>query len=96
MPETKEQIIKHGPSTLMLTSCHFTGWDAKNKGEPCIQASGGRLMVNGCEFMDKGKKQIVLDEGLVAATITGCLLRGDKGILDNSDADVQIGFNTTD
>jgi len=53
-------------------------------------------MVNGCEFMDKGKKQIVLDEGLVAATITGCLLRGDKGILDNSDADVQIGFNTTD
>jgi len=44
-------------------------------------------MVNSCEFMDKD---------LVAATITGCLLRGDKSILDNSGADVQIGLNTTD
>lgn len=96
VPETKEQIIKHGPSTLMLTSCHFTGWDARKTGEPCIRADSGRLMVNGCEFMDKGNKQIVLEKGLTAATITGCLLRGDSGIIDNSSADVQIGFNTTD
>ncbi len=68
VPETKEQIVKRGPSTLMLTSCHFTGWDAKGKGEPCIRASGGRLVVNGCEFMDKAKKQIVLEKGLTAAT----------------------------
>jgi len=95
VPETKEQIVKRGPSTLMLTSCHFTGWDAKGKGEPCIRASGGRLVVNGCEFMDKGKKQIVLEKGLTAATVTGCLLRGDKGIVNKSDADVQIGLNTT-
>jgi hypothetical protein len=96
VPETREQIVKLGPSTLMLTSCHFTGWDARKSGEPCIRACGGRLMVNGCEFMDKGKKQIVLEKGLVAATITGCLLRGNKGIIDNSDVDVKIGFNTTD
>jgi len=44
-------------------------------------------MVNGCEFMDKG---------LVAATITGCLLRGEKRIIDDSGANVQIGLNTTD
>ena len=95
VPETKEQVVKRGPSSLMLTSCHFTGWDSKGKGEPCIRASGGRLVVNGCEFMDKGKKQIVLEKGLVAATVTGCLLRGDKGIVNKSDADVQIGLNTT-
>jgi hypothetical protein len=80
----------------MLTSCHFTGWDARKSGEPCIRASGGRLIVSGCEFMDTGKKAIVLEKGLKAATITGCLLRGDKGIIDSSDADVQIGFNATD
>ena len=45
--------------------------------------------------MDEGKKQILLEKGLVAATITGCLLRGDQGIVDNSDTDVQIGLNTT-
>jgi len=95
VPETKEQVVKRGPSSLMLTSCHFTGWDAKRKGEPCVRASGGRLVVNGCEFMDKGKKQIVLEKGLVAATVMGCLLRGDKGIVNKSDADVQIGLNTT-
>jgi hypothetical protein len=96
VPETQEHIIKSGPSTLMLTSCHFTGWDARKAGKPCIRANGGRLVVNGCEFMSKGKKQIVLDKGLAAATITGCLLRGEKGVLDHSGADVQIGYNTTD
>ncbi len=95
VPETKEHVIKRGPSTLMLTSCHFTGWNNKGTGAPCILASGGRLVVNGCEFMDKGKRQITLEKGLVAATITGCLLRGERGILDNSGANVQIGLNTT-
>jgi hypothetical protein len=94
VPETKEQIVKLGQSTMMLTSCHFTGWDAVKKGDPCIRASGGRLMVNGCEFMDTEKKAIVLEKALKAATITGCLLRGEKGIIDNSGADVQIGLNT--
>jgi hypothetical protein len=61
---------------------------------PCVRADGGRLVVNGCEFME-GKRQIVLEKGVNAATITGCLLRGDSGIIDNSGADVQIGLNTT-
>ena len=95
VPETKEHIIKPGPSTLMLTSCHFTGWDSKGTGAPCIRATGGRLVVNGCEFADEGKQQIQLEKGLVAATITGCLLRGDGGVINTSDADVKIGLNTT-
>jgi hypothetical protein len=95
VPETKVHVDKRGPSTLTLTSCHFTGWDAAGDGEPCIRASGGRLIVNGCEFMDAGKRQVVLERGLAAATIYGCLLRGDNGIADESGADVQIGLNTT-
>jgi len=95
VPETKVQIDKRGPGTLSLTSCHFAGWDSANEGEPCIRASGGRLIVNGCEFMAEGKPQVMLEEGLVAATIMGCTLRGDEGIIDNSGADVQIGLNTT-
>jgi hypothetical protein len=94
VPETKEQIIKSGPSTLILNSCHFTGWDSKHEGEPCIRANGGRLIVNGCEFMDEGKNQILLEKGLTAATIIGCLLRGDSGVVNDSDGDVRIDFNT--
>jgi hypothetical protein len=95
VPQTKEQVVKHGPSSLILNACHFTGWDAGKKGEPCIRADGGRMVVSGCEFMDAGKKAIVLEKGLKAATITGCLLRGKDGIVNESEGDVQMGMNTT-
>jgi hypothetical protein len=95
VPETKAQIVKQGPSTLVLTGCHFTGWDAAKEGEPCIRASGGRMIVNGCEFMDPGKLGILLEPGLVAATIMGNLLRGEGAIRNRSDADVQIGLNAS-
>ena len=95
VPETKVHVDKRGPSTLMLTSCHFTGWDAAGEGEPCIRASGGRIVVNGCEFMDGGKLDIALEEGLVAAAITGNLFRGEEPIRNSSGANVEIGLNTT-
>ena len=57
---TQEHVRQRGPSTLVLTGCHFTGWDHAKKGDPCIRAEGGRLIVNGCVFMDEGKRAIVL------------------------------------
>jgi hypothetical protein len=95
VPETKEQVVKEGPGTLILTSCHFAGWDSKGTGAACVRANGGRLVVNGCEFMAEGKRQIVLEKGLTAVTITGCLLRGEEGIEDKSGADVKVGLNTS-
>jgi len=73
--ETRSQIDKRGPSTLVVNGCHFTGWDARGQGDPCIRAAGGRVAITGCEFMDGGKTDIVLEEGLTAAAITGNLLR---------------------
>ena len=93
--ETEEQVVKLGPSTLMLTACHFAGWDSARKGLPCLRAAGGRLLVNGCEFMAEGKQQIALEKGLKAATITGCLMRGEKPVSDRSEADVQMGLNAS-
>jgi hypothetical protein len=98
VPETKVQVDKRGPSTLILNGCHFAGWGAA---DPCLRADGGRLVVSGCEFMQggsgqsAGRPQIVLKPGLVAATILGCLLRGPQAIVDSSGGDVQIGLNTT-
>ena len=91
---TREHVRQAGPGTLMLTACHFNGWDRAGRGDPCIRASGGRLIVNGCEFMDGGKRAISLEKGLQAATIFGCAFRSAQPIQDQSGADVQIGLNT--
>jgi hypothetical protein len=93
-PETKAHIDKAGPSTLVLNGCHFTGWDAAGAGEPCVIAKGGRLVLNGCDFMDVGKTAIRLEEGLVAASIVGNSFRGapEAGVPDG--AQVEMGFNT--
>ena len=90
---TREHVRHTGPSSLVLTACHFTGWDRAGKGDPCIRAAGGRLIVNGCEFMDEGKRPILLEKGLKAATIFGCCFRHAKCVDDQSGADVQVGLN---
>jgi hypothetical protein len=92
---TQEQVRHQGAGTLMLTGCHFTGWDRAGKGDACIRAWGGRLVVNGCEFMDEGKRAVLLQKGLKAATVLGCAFRGTKPIEDQSGAEVQTGVNTT-
>jgi hypothetical protein len=92
---TREHVRHSGASSLLLTACHFNGWDHAGKGDPCIRAAGGRLVVNGCEFMDQGKHAITLEKGLKAATILGCMFRGPQAIADQSGADVQIGLNTS-
>lgn len=90
---TREHVRHVGPGSLVLTACHFTGWDQGRKGDPCIRAAGGRLIVNGCEFLDDGKQPILLEKGLKAATVFGCCFRGAKGVEDQSGGDVQVGLN---
>ena len=92
--ETREQIRHSGPGSVVLTGCHFNNWDQAGKGDPCIRASAGRLVVNGCEFMPAGKRAVILEKGLKAATIFGCTFRGPQPIEDQSGAEVQIGLNT--
>ena len=92
---TREQVRHLGPGSLLLTACHFTGWDHAGKGDPCIRAAGGRLIVNGCDFLDERKRPIVLEKGLKAAAIFGCAFREASGVEDASGADVKLGSNTT-
>jgi hypothetical protein len=92
---TREQIRHQGESLLTLTACHFTGWARAQADAPCIRAGAGRLIVNGCEFMDAGKRAVALDKGLKSAAVFGCAFRDAKAIEDLSGADVQVGLNTT-
>jgi len=94
-PETGSHVVKDGPSTLVMTGCHFTGWDAAGEGAPCIVARGGRLIVNGCDFMDEGKPPLRLEEGLVAAAILGNTFRGRPEVAAPRGAQVEMAVNTT-
>jgi hypothetical protein len=44
--------------------------------------------------MDDGKRAIVLEKGLKAATVLGCTFRGPKAVDDQSGAEVKIDLNT--
>ncbi len=92
---TREQVRHEGASTLVLSACHFTGWDHAGDGDPCVRSAGGRLLVNACEFMDEGKRPVILEKGLKAAAITGCSFRRKPAVEDRSGAEVQLSGNTT-
>jgi hypothetical protein len=44
--------------------------------------------------MEPGKRAIVLEKGLKAATVLGCAFRSPEPITNQSGAEVQIGLNS--
>jgi len=91
--DTPEQVVKYGPSTLILNACHFADWDKNNAGKPCIYAAGGRVSIAGCEFMAE-KTAILFDKGLVAGMVYGSLFRGTGRLINQSGIEIESGFNT--
>jgi hypothetical protein len=92
--ETGPQAILDGQDTVSFNACHFAGWDQADKGEPCIIANNGSLIVTGCDFLKaKAKKHVVLGEKLTSAVITSNRFRGGAKMENHSTGDVQIGLN---
>lgn len=90
---TDSHAVLEGSGQHSFSNCHFTGWDQKGSGAPCIRASNGGLSVQGCDFMDEGKAQIELGKDVKAAMIVGNRLRGGEKIKNSSAGDVQMGLN---
>ena len=94
--ETNEQVVVDGRNTVTLNACHFAGWGNADKSAPCVRVKGGVALINSCDFFQRKKTQIVIEEGATAVTVIGCRLRGGERIENRSDqAEVQIGFNLT-
>ncbi|MCE5199875.1 MAG: glycosyl hydrolase family 28-related protein [Armatimonadota bacterium] len=93
--QTDNQAIIEGTGTVTFTATHFAGWGAVDQQAPCIQLKSGSLIINGCEFMDKGKRQIELGANTKSAAIFGSLFHGGEKIINNAPATakVQIGLN---
>ena len=95
VPETEEQVVKLGPSTLMLTACHFAGWDSARKGHPLL--AGGRRSLAGQRLRVHGGGQAADRPGerLESRDDHRAVSAWRKPVSDSSEADVQIGLNTS-
>ena len=96
IPKTNEQVINNGISTVTLSACHFAGWGVADREAPCIRINNGAAIIQGCDFFNTRKKQILIGGKAKAVSVTGCRLRGGAKIDDQSDgAQVEFSGNLT-
>ena len=100
------QIAKvAGTGTVSFSECTFVEWAEQFVGSEkeyakdtapvaAIQATGGSIVVHGCEFR-QNKPHVFLGEAVERAVISGNLLSGPIQIRNSSKGDVQIGLNAS-
>lgn len=93
IPTTDHHAQIDGQGTVIFTACHFQGWARIHPDAPAILAHGGKLIVNGCEFIDGQKRHITLEEGVQSAAVFGNHFTGGAKIENRSKGNVEIGFN---
>jgi len=89
---TLEQVINKGSGTVFINNCQFTDWDMPKVGAPCIRMSNGRLILSNCDFFQKEKKSIIIEDKFISGTITGCIFRGPK-IENTSSGKLEMAAN---
>lgn len=87
------QIAKiAGNGTVGLSDCTIVQWDSKSEGRHAIQATGGTVLVRGCEFR-QNRPQIELGPDVRRAVITGNVITGAPQISNKSTGNVEIVNN---
>jgi len=81
-----------GKGSVSFVQCNFVYWDNAREDLPAIEANGGSLTVQNCYFHRDGK-HINLGKDHVSAVIFGNTAKGGLEVENQSDGDVQIGFN---
>ncbi|MEN6583805.1 MAG: glycosyl hydrolase family 28-related protein [Armatimonadota bacterium] len=92
--KTEFHAKNEGSGQMIFNSCHFTSWDQNNAGTPAIIANNGGLIINACDFMESGKKQVLLGEKLKSAVIMANRMRGGVNIENKCTCKAQIGPNS--
>jgi hypothetical protein len=64
-----------GTGTVGFSDCTFCQWDGKNLGRPAIHATGGSVLIRGCEFQ-QDKNHIVIEKGVKRAIVSDNLTPG--------------------
>ena len=84
-----------GHGTVGFTDCTFVQWDHEKKGLAALQASGGTLLVRGCEFREN-KPQIDLGQEVHRAIISDNTVKGTLRINNQTKGSVVIANNVGD
>jgi hypothetical protein len=82
-----------GSGQTTFTACHFISWAKAVKDVPAIQLSRGGLTLNGCEFLDPDKLQVVIDKSAAAAIIMGNRMHGPIRVTNRIGDKTQMGLN---
>lgn len=64
-----------GTGTVGFGDCTFVQWDGRKKGFAAIRATGGSLLLRGCEFRED-KDQVQIEKGVRRAIVTDNLTPG--------------------
>jgi Pectate lyase superfamily protein len=79
-----EQIAQiAGRGTVGFSDCTFVQWDRNNEGRPAILATGGSVLVRGCEFQSD-KPQVELGEKVRRTVIADNIVTGKLRITNHS------------
>ncbi len=81
-----------GTGVIGFSDCTFSQWDSKKKGCYSIEATGGSLLVRGCEFK-QNRPQVLLSGDLQRAVITDNLFAGTKRVKNKSKGVVIVKNN---
>ncbi|HEY1685877.1 MAG TPA: glycosyl hydrolase family 28-related protein [Tepidisphaeraceae bacterium] len=90
---TDSAFVNEGSGTLILTACHFISWAQHDPSAPAIHMLAGNTIINGCEFIDENKSDVILETPVTSAVIMGCRFHSKPQIINRSHGDVQIGLN---
>ncbi|HVU35763.1 MAG TPA: glycosyl hydrolase family 28-related protein [Opitutaceae bacterium] len=91
--QSGSQMILEGQGTVTLTATHFHLWDKGGTGDPCVDARGGSLLMQGCDFMPVATQSphIRLGPKVMSAAILGTRFEGgEMRIRNETTGDVQI------
>lgn len=84
-----------GTGTVGFSDCTFTQWGGKEGTLAAIQATGGTVLVRGCEFR-QDRPQITLGPKVRRAVIAENVFTGAQRVTNESTGNVQMGLNTSD
>jgi len=90
-PGTASMALLEGSGHVTFHGCHFTWWDRRGEGAPCIRARCQGLTVMACEFVEP-KAHLDLGPEVKAAIVVGNRFRGGARIANRAPA-AQIGLN---
>ena len=92
-PLTDSMAILEGSCQTTFTGCHFSSWAQQDRRTPAITLRRGKLIVNGCEFMDADKRQIAIERQAAIAVVMGNSVTGRLRISNQIGPRAKIGMN---